>query len=155
MLNKNFKDMLNALNDSGVEYLLVGAHAIAFYAAPRATGDIDIWVRPTRENAARVWDALARFGAPRRKLKLDDLCTADNVYQIGVAPNRIDILTSISGVEFEAAWASKTPSQLDGVPVNIIGRNELLQNKRASGRPKDLADIASLEHRDHLKGGSN
>src|SRR4051794_35936521 len=137
--------MLSALNDSGAEYLVVGAHAIGTYSTPRATGDFDIWVRPTRENAERVWAALDIFGAPRRKLTIDDLCTPDNVYQIGVAPNRIDFLTSITGVEFDEAWPHRTVSQINGISVPVIGREQLLQNKRAAGRPKDLADVAWLE----------
>ncbi len=145
MLNKNFRDMLSALNGSSAEYLVVGAHAIAIYATPRATGDFDIWVRPTRENAQRVWDALIRFGAPRSRLSIDDLHARDNIYQIGVAPYRIDILTSVTGVEFDEAWAHRNKCQIDGISVSVIGRDELLKNKRATGRPKDLADVAWLE----------
>jgi hypothetical protein len=137
--------MLSALNESGAEYLIIGAHAVGHYATPRATGDFDIWVRPDRENAGRVWLALEKFNAPRRKLKLEDLHTPDNMYQIGVAPNRIDLLTSISGVEFDEAWPKRTQTQIDGINVYVIGRAELLKNKRAAGRPKDLADIAWLE----------
>jgi hypothetical protein len=145
LLNKNFREMLRALNDSGAEYLVVGAHAIGTYSTPRATGDFDIWIRPTRENAERVWVALDAFGAPRRKLTIDDLCTPDNIYQIGVAPNRIDILTSITGVEFDEAWPNRTEGPIDGISVPVIGREQLLKNKRAVGRPKDLADVAWLE----------
>jgi hypothetical protein len=137
--------MLSALNDSGAEYLVVGAHAVGTYATPRATGDFDIWIRPTRKNAKRVWAALDQFGAPRRKLTIDDLCTPDNIYQIGVAPNRIDILTSITGVEFDEAWPHRTEGPIDGITVPVIGREQLLKNKRATGRPKDLADVACLE----------
>lgn len=145
MLNNNFRDMLNALNDSGAEYLVVGAYALATYGPARATGDMDIWVRPTPENADRVWAALEAFGAPRRNLTRQDLHTPDNVFQIGVAPNRIDILTSISGVEFDEAWKHRKKTRLNGISVLVIGREQLLQNKRAVGRPKDLADVAWLE----------
>jgi hypothetical protein len=138
--------MLNALNDSGAEYLVVGAHAMTAYAkTARATGDFDIWVRPTQENARRVWAALERFGAPRRKLTIDDLCAPDNIYQIGVAPNRIDILTSITAVEFDDAWQHRSHEKFAGISVSVIGREDLLKNKRATGRPKDLADVAWLE----------
>jgi hypothetical protein len=137
--------MLSALNDSSADYLVIGAHAIATYATPRATGDFDIWIRPTKENAERVWIALSNFGAPRSRLTIQDLHTLDNIYQIGVAPNRIDILTSITGVEFDEAWSHRTESQIDGIAVRVIGREELLKNKRATGRPKDLADVAWLE----------
>lgn len=145
MLDKNFKDMLNALNDAGAEYLVVGAHALGAYGQPRATGDFDIWIRTTPENVDRVWVALETFGAPRRKLTKSDLCTPDNVYQIGVAPYRIDIVTSITGVEFEDAWVNRNQTTIDGIRVAVISRDDLLKNKRATGRPKDLADVAWLE----------
>jgi hypothetical protein len=145
LLNKNFRDRLNALNDSGAEYLVVGAHALSTYGTARATGDIDIWIRPTKENARRVWAAMDKFRAPRRKLTIDDLCTPDNVYQIGVEPERIDFLTSITGVEFDEAWQNRTQTRINGISVNVISRADFLKNKRACGRPKDLADIAWVE----------
>jgi hypothetical protein len=137
--------MLNALNDAGAEYLVVGAHALGAYGQPRATGDFDIWIRTTPENVDRVWVALDTFGAPRRKLTKEDLCTPDNVYQIGVAPYRIDIVTSITGVEFDDAWVNRNQTTIDGIHVAVISRDDLLKNKRATGRPKDIADIAWLE----------
>jgi hypothetical protein len=137
--------MLNALNDSAADYLVIGAHAVAAYATPRATGDFDIWIRPTKDNAERVWAALDRFGAPRRKLAVKDLYTPDNIYQIGVAPNRIDLVTSITGIDFDEAWESRNRPQINGISVNLISREHLLRNKRATGRPKDLADVAWLE----------
>jgi hypothetical protein len=140
--------MLNALNDSKVEYLVVGAHAMAAYELVRATGDFDIWVRPTQENAERVWMALEKFGTPRRKLKIEDFCCPNNVYQIGVEPDRIDILTSIDGVDFSSAWQNREQARIDGTPIPVLGREELMKNKRASGRPKDLADVAWLERTD-------
>jgi hypothetical protein len=117
----------------------------AYAKTARATGDFDIWIRPTKENAVRVWDALEQFGAPRRSLTVEDLCTPDNIYQIGVAPNRIDILTSITGVEFDDAWKHRNQTQFAGIFVPVLGREDLLKNKRACGRPKDLADVAWLE----------
>jgi hypothetical protein len=137
--------MLNALNDSGSEYLVVGAHAMLTYGSLRTTGDFDIWIRPTKENAGRVWAALEKFGAPRSRLTIEDLHTPNNIYQIGVAPERIDFLTSISGVDFDEAWANRTEDQINGIHVAVIGREQLIKNKRASGRPKDLADVAWLE----------
>ena len=145
MLNPNFKDMLSALNAASVEYLVVGAYAMAAHGCPRATGDIDFWIRSTRENALRVWEALSAFGAPTSQVKVDDFCTPDVVYQVGIAPQRIDILTSISGVEFDAAWDNRMTSDLDGLSAFVIGRRELLQNKLASGRPKDLLDADILK----------
>lgn len=144
MLNKNFKDMLCALNGASVEYLLVGAYAMAAHGCPRATGDIDVWVRPTPENAENVWEALTSFGAPMSQIAVQDFCTPDIVYQIGLPPQRIDLLTSISGVEFESAWESRHAVDLDGIPVPVIGLKDLYANKIASGREKDAADIALL-----------
>lgn len=144
MLNPDFKDMLSALSEAGADYLVVGAYAVAAHGYPRATGDLDLWVRPTSGNAKRVWDALIAFGAPLSKLKVEDFFTPDVVYQIGVAPRRIDILTSISGVEFDGAWENRITIFLDGLTLPVIGRQELLQNKRASGRPKDIADVHTL-----------
>ena len=137
--------MLSALNDAGAEYLVVGAYALATYGTARATGDIDIWVRPTEQNAERVWAALEKFGAPRRKLTQQDLQAPDTVFQIGVAPNRVDILTSITGVDFEEAWQHRKQTRINGLSISVLGRDHLLKNKRAIGRPKDLADAAWLE----------
>jgi hypothetical protein len=137
--------MLSALNDVGAEYLVVGAYALTAYGPARATGDFDIWIRPTKDNADCVWTALERFGAPRRKLTREDLYATDTVFQIGVAPNRIDLLTSITGVEFDEAWPHRGELVIDGLQVPVLGRDELLKNKRAIGRPKDLADVAWLE----------
>ncbi len=145
MLNPDFKDMLSALSEADADYLVVGAYALAAHGYPRATGDLDLWVRPTSDNAGKVWKALVAFGAPVSKLKVEDFCTPDIVYQIGVAPRRIDILTSISGVEFDAAWGNRIACSLDGMTLPVIGREELLQNKRASGRPKDVADVHTLD----------
>jgi hypothetical protein len=145
-LDQNFKDMLNALNDAGAEYLVVGAHALGAYGNLRATGDFDIWIRPTPENVDRVWTAIEAFGAPRRKLSKADLCAADNIYQIGVAPFRIDIVTSITGVEFDDAWKNRHQTQISGINVAVLSRDDLLKNKRATGRPKDLIDVDWLEN---------
>jgi len=145
LLNPDFRDMLSALSAAEADYLVVGAYALAAHGFPRATGDIDLWVRPTKENAMRVWKALAAFGAPTSRITLEDFSTPDIVYQIGVAPRRIDILTSISGVEFEHAWEDRISVELDGLTVPVIGRLHLLANKRASGRPKDLADAEILD----------
>ena len=137
--------MLSALNGADVDYLVVGAYAMAAHGCPRATGDIDFWVRPTSDNAQRVWQAIIAFGAPTAQIAVDDFVTPDVVYQIGVAPQRIDILTSISGVEFDSAWENRLAADLDGISAWVIGRLELLQNKLASGRPKDLLDADLLE----------
>lgn len=144
-MNQDFVEMLAALSEAGAEFLIVGAHAMAAYAEPRATGDLDIWVRPTPENAARVWAALTEFGAPLQDITEADLSTSDVVFQIGVVPNRVDILTSIEAVEFDAAWANRTSVEVMGLKVSLIGRDELIRNKRALGRAQDLADVEALE----------
>lgn len=147
-MNQDFLDILSALSAAGAEYLVVGAHALAAHGYPRATGDLDIWVRPNSANAARVWRAIEQFGAPRRNISREDFHTPDTVFQIGIAPSRVDILTSISGVEFDEAWRKRVPTAVEGVSFSVLGRDELLINKRATGRPKDLADAAWLEGAD-------
>jgi hypothetical protein len=144
-MNQDFVEMLAALSEAGAEFLIVGAHAMAAYAQPRATGDLDIWVRPSPENASRVWAALTAFGAPLGEITQEDLSTEDVVFQIGIVPNRIDILTSIEAVDFERAWRNRTSLRLMGVDAHLIGRAELIQNKRALGRARDLADVEALE----------
>ena len=144
-MNPDFRDILSALSDEEVEFLLVGAYALAVHGLPRATGDIDLWTRPDPGNARRVLLALARFGAPLEQIRQSDLCRPNLVFQIGVTPNRIDLLTSIDGVDFDEAWAARTEMELDGVRVPVISRRDLIRNKRASGRPQDLADVARLE----------
>jgi hypothetical protein len=143
-MNRDFVEMLSALSEAGVEYLLVGAHALAAYGIPRATGDIDIWVKPSPENAARVRAALEAFGAPLFDLTTEDLSRPGTVFQIGVPPGRIDLLTGITGVTFEDAWPRRTTVALPGVVVPVIGKADFMANKRATGRPKDLADLALL-----------
>ena len=146
-LNADFRDIVVLFADSQVEFVIVGAYALAFHGAPRASGDIDLYVRPSRENAKRVFKALLEFGAPlaAHKVSADDFARAGTVYQIGLQPRRIDVLNEISGLDFEEAWASRVEVEVDGRVVHIIGREEFLKNKTASGRPKDLADVARLE----------
>lgn len=145
MLIPHYRDILVELSAAEVEYLLVGAFAVAVHQYPRATGDIDLWVRPDLVNAKRVWQALARFGAPVGNLTPEELSRPGFFYQIGVAPVRIDLLTAIDGVSFDEAWDEKEFHDLAGVRVPVISRKHLLMNKKASGRPKDLADLAWLE----------
>lgn len=144
-MNRDFVDMLSALSEAGAEYLVVGAHALAAHGTPRATGDLDIWVRPTSDNAARVWRALMVFGAPLTELSEADLREPDIVFQIGLPPSRVDLLTSISGVEWAQAWEGRISAQISGLEIPVLGRAELIANKRAAGRAKDLADIEALE----------
>lgn len=142
----DFRDLLAAFAESGVRCMVVGAHALAAHGVPRMTGDLDVWVEPTEENAARVWTALVRFGAPLESLSLrvSDFTRPEQVVQIGLPPYRIDLMTSISGVDFPAAWEGRLIGTLFEVPVAFIGRDAFLRNKRASGRPRDLEDLRSL-----------
>jgi hypothetical protein len=145
LLNPDFHDMLFVLCDEGAEFLLVGAYALATHGLPRATGDMDIWIHCSQENAERVWRALRRFGAPLTGLTKDDLKTPNLVFQIGIAPRRIDILTSIDAVQFDEAWPDRKVVEIEGMTIGVIGISHLIQNKRAVGRPRDLADVAWLE----------
>jgi len=147
-MNDDWFDMLAALLDAEVRFLVVGAHALAVHGHPRATQDIDLWIDPTRENARRVWRALGAFGAPVGDLGVTDadLSTAGMVIQLGLSPNRIDLLTAITGVaDFDAAYRDRVTRPIRGRDVPFIGRDALLQNKRAAGRTKDLADAELLE----------
>ena len=144
-MNPDFKDLLSALNAHEVEYLVVGAHALAAHGHIRATKDLDVWVRPSADNAERVLRALAEFGAPLQDLRADDLSEPGVIFQIGVPPVRIDVITEIDGVDFESAWAERLESTLGDLPVHVISRRDLIRNKKASGRLQDLADVERLE----------
>lgn len=145
-MNEDFKDLLDALIEAEAIFLVVGAHALAVHGVPRATGDIDIWVRPDEANAESVWRALARFGAPLKTLGIQksEFVRADQVVQIGMPPRRIDVLTSISGVTFDEAWSRRVVHDVSGRSIPFLGRDDLVRNKRASGRTKDKADLEAL-----------
>jgi hypothetical protein len=143
-MNRDFIEMLSALSAAGVKFLIVGAHALAAHGAPRATGDLDIWVQATPRNAARVLLALRQFGAPLFDLTEADLCARDTVFQIGLPPSRIDILTGVSGVAFDDAWERRMEVAIGDLTVGTIGRADFIENKKASGRPKDLLDLQLL-----------
>ena len=146
-MNRDFVEMLQELSAAGADFLVVEAHALAAHERPRATGDLDIWVRATPENAERVWAALIRFGAPLDDLTPGDLATPGVEFQMGQEPRRIDILTSISGVTFNEAWPHRLPVEHDGLHYPVIGKKDLIRNKRAAGRPKDLLDVSNLERK--------
>lgn len=140
-------DLIAAFLDADVRFLIVGAHALAVHGVPRGTQDLDLWIDAVRENAGRVWGALGDFGAPLDALGVtrEDLERPGTVVQLGLPPNRIDLLTAISGVaSFDAAWAARVEHDVRGRRVPFLGRSTLLQNKRASGRRKDLSDIEAL-----------
>ncbi|HYC87620.1 MAG TPA: hypothetical protein VEO54_00285 [Thermoanaerobaculia bacterium] len=144
-MNRDFVEMLHALSDAGADFLIVGAHARAVYGEPRATKDLDIWVRADEANARCVWSALAAFGAPMTDLALEDLSRPGITFQLGVPPYRIDILTELTGVTFDEAWANRTSVQIGGVIYPVIGKREFVRNKRATGRPQDLIDADHVE----------
>jgi hypothetical protein len=151
-LCSDFQDIVLALGAAQAEFLVVGGYAVAWHGHARSTGDIDLLVRPSAENAARVFEALVRFGAPvsAAGLTAADLTRKELIYQIGRPPRRIDILTDISGVDFDTAWKRRVESEWRGLKVGMLGFEDLLANKRASGRPKDLADVRELERlREH------
>lgn len=151
--NPDFTDMVALLCDEGADFLIVGGYAVSFHGHPRATGDLDLLVRPSPENAARVWRALIRFGAPvaAAGLTAADLVRRELVYQIGVPPRRIDVITEISGMPFDQAWQTRVEVDWQGRRVALIGFDALLINKLASGRPKDLADAQELAKRARMK----
>ena len=143
-LQQDFKELLESLNVHRVEYMIVGGYALAFYGAPRYTGDIDVFIKPNEENAQRVLDALDEFGFGSIGLGKSDFTHPNKVVQLGVPPVRIDIITSISGVSWEDAYGGRVEGKYGDTPVFFIGLNEFIKNKRAIGRQKDLADIGAL-----------
>jgi hypothetical protein len=145
MLNSHYKDILSILSEKKVKYLLVGAYAMAVHGYPRSTMDIDILVKPDQENALLVLQALDDFGAPVGNLSAEDLQKEDLIFQIGIAPCRIDILTSIDGLKFDDAYARSELIEIEGIPVHVLSIPDLITNKRATGRTKDLADAEILE----------
>jgi hypothetical protein len=148
MLNPDFRDMLSCLKGAGVEFIVVGAYALAAHGLPRATGDIDIWVRSTPENARKVFSALEEFGAPLSNLSADDFTAPDLIVQLGVEPCRIDLLTGVDGLDFTEAWKNKLAIPLEELEIYVLSRGDLLKNKIAAGRAKDRGDIAWLEGAD-------
>jgi len=145
VVNPDFRDLFAALREAGASYLVVGAHAVAFYAEPRYTKDLDVWVEASPANAPRILAALQAFGAPLADVTEADFHHGGVVLQIGVAPNRIDVTTHLDGVNFQAAWPNRQPAMFGDESIWIIGRAELIQNKTAVGRPQDLLDLAMLE----------
>lgn len=144
-ISQDFSDLLQCLNEKSVRYLLVGAHAVAYYSEPRYTKDIDIWVDPDPDNAKNVYEALEKFGAPLESLKIEDLTNPEMVFQIGVEPVRIDILMGIGNIEFSSAWENREETTFGDAKVYIIGINELTEAKKSSTRPKDKLDLDKLK----------
>lgn len=142
---KDFEEFLESCNKHAVEYLVVGGYAFALHAHPRYTGDLDVFVRPSNDNAQRIINALADFGFEIAPLTWKDFAVDGRVVQLGFPPLRIDIMTSIDGVAFEEAWERKVESRYGSQKVYFISRGHLIANKRASGRKQDLLDLESLE----------
>lgn len=144
-VNPDFRDLFSAFNAAGVRYLLVGGYAVAFHAEPRFTKDLDLWIDASAANSELVHAALRAFGAPLGETTAADLAVPEQVLQIGVPPNRVDLVTSIDGVTFDAAWPNRVETEYGDQHIWVIGRADLIANKRASGRPQDGLDIAILE----------
>ena len=144
MLSRDFKEFVESLNANGVEYLVVGGYAMAMHGRPRHTGDLDVWIDQRTENANRPIRALRDFGFGDVGLSVDDFTTPNQVVQPGYPPFRIDLLTSIDGIDFQQAWGRRERLEHDGLPINFIGLDDLKANKRASGRPRDIDDLENL-----------
>lgn len=144
-IQNDFKEWLESLNRNGVNYLIVGAYALAHHGVPRATGDLDIYVEPSPDNAQRLLKALSEFGFSSLGLTADDFLKPDHVVQLGMPPVRIDLMTGLSGVKWSEAWEEKEPGSYGGIPVAFIGRRTFVANKKRTGRLRDLADLESLE----------
>lgn len=147
MLNPDYKDMLLALSEEKADFLIVGAYALAVYGLPRATGDIDLFVGSDPGNSKKVYRALVKFGAPLTDLDPESFSQEGVIFQMGVVPNRIDLLSSISGVSFAQAWAHRQEMEVEGLKLAILSLEDLILNKTASGRPKDIADLDWLHKR--------
>lgn len=147
MLRPTFRDVLSELFAAQAEFLVVGAFAMSAHQFPRATGDLDIFVRPDPNNAQRVWEALARFGAPLEEynITVEDLSRSGLVFWLGKEPNRIDVMTAIDGVSFEEAWETRIYREVSGVVLPVLSLENLLKNKKSTGRPKDGFDVAWIE----------
>lgn len=144
ILNEDYRDILFALNAEQVDFILIGAYALAAHGYPRATMDVDIWVMPSPQNAHAVLRALKQFGAPLHDLGVEELQREDTVFQIGLAPRRIDLLTGASGLDFPTAANNAVVRQIDGIDLKVLSIDDLIVNKLATGRPKDQIDVTEL-----------
>jgi hypothetical protein len=145
MLNDDYKEMLQLLKRNEVRFLIVGAYAMGAYGYPRATGDMDIWIMASSENSQKVFRTLKEFGAPLTQINETTFAAGDIVFQIGVAPRRIDIITAIDGVEFNEAWQRRVDIDVDGLKVPFISKSDLIKNKESTGRDKDSLDVKYLK----------
>ena len=143
-MNPDFIDLLRAFIDHSVRFMVVGAYALGVHGRPRATGDLDVWIDPTPDNAVRVIDALRHFGAPLAQVTVDDFSRPGIVFQMGLPPMRIDVLTELTGITFAEAWPTRTTANFGTVAADVIGRDAFIRNKRATGRARDLGDVEAL-----------
>lgn len=146
MLNQDYKDMLSLLLGHGVEFLLVGAYALAAHGFPRATADIDIFIKPSKENAKRLFKALIEFGAPLESINPSDFEEPGTIFQIGVKPRRIDLITEIDGLSFDDAKEDREKIDIEGLSIPIISKSKLIINKMATGRERDRLDAENLRN---------
>lgn len=140
----HFKELLRKLNEHQVKYLIVGAYAVMNYTEPRYTKDLDVWVEPTRENAERVFQALADFGAPMSEVTVEDFANPDLIFQIGIAPHRIDVIMGVKGLNFVEAWPRRVETEFEDETINLVCKADLMVSKQAAGRPQDLIDLDQL-----------
>ncbi len=145
MLNQDYKEMLSILLENKVDFLLVGAYAMAAHGFPRATADLDIFIRPNIDNAKKVYKALVEFGAPMDSVTIEDFSKPGTIFQIGVIPRRIDVINNIDGLSFEEAFIDKDVVDIENLTVPLISKRKLIINKRATGREKDKLDAKRLE----------
>ena len=145
MLNQDFKEFLKSLNDNEVRYLVTGGYAVALYGYPRYTKDLDIWIEPERENAEKLIVALEEFGFASLELSADDFLEPGTIIQLGHPPNRIDLLTTLSGIDFKRCFESRMATHVDDIVANFLDLENLKRNKQAAGRPQDLADLDNLK----------
>jgi len=155
LFNADYRDMITCLQDEGVEFMLVGGYAVGLHGWPRTTFDIDFWILANPENAAAVIRALGKFGAPLMDLTEEDFHKPGMVFQIGTEPQRIDILSAVSGLSYQDAVSRAVTMSVDGLSLKVISLDDLIVNKRASGRPKDIADALTLEKLKEKKNGSD
>ncbi len=141
MLNADYKEMLQLLSEEQVDYIIVGAYALGTHGYPRATGDIDIWIKPDSVNSKKLYKALARFGVPLDKVNADEFSSEGIIFQIGVVPRRIDIITQIDGISYEEADEDKIIVETEGLKIPVLSLDKLIKNKKATGREKDKLDI--------------
>ncbi|MBL7158408.1 MAG: nucleotidyltransferase [Candidatus Omnitrophica bacterium] len=143
-ISEDYRDLFKILNAHKIRYLIVGAYAVSFYTEPRFTKDIDVWVKPDIDNAKKLYNALVAFGAPLKEVKIEDFTNEKTVYQIGVAPVRIDIIMGLGDLKFDKTWKSHVKTKYGGISVQMIGKNDLIHSKDLAKRSQDTLDLKKL-----------